>query len=1139
MNVRPSSFHLQVSRRTKGVALVTTLAIITIIAALLLSFLITAQLDRQSTFNYSQSIKADELALGALQQVTSSLLQEIDAGSRSDAKYTVDGVRIYAPLTAQTSLPARIGYAATDFATDIDLTGAKLPPTLLQVSRFNATYPAPYDTAKAPSLLASHVSSTAASANGRSISPTRWNKPLFMGDTSSPLSGNQPSQPFEAKPPDWIYITRAGDRICTDAEASAGNLKADPSGANANAVLGRYAYVIYDEGALLDINVAGFPQSAATADPGGIAGKSFVSFADLTTIPSLTQPLLDDLAAWRNKGGLALYPSYTALARKAAAKGFLQSWSDDNPLLSRQDMIDYLTHKSALAAAPYLTTFSRASSAPSWAPSTPAGSSINYASQADTAGQVNRNLANMRASGGFTATHYDDEGNTSTYSIKQGDPLIQRRFSLAKLAWLTHSGKANGISDAAIRACFGLEWDTVNKRWNYMETASAMPSSNVIKTLDVVAAERRAPNFFELLKACILEGSLGRDPGALFSSTTEGVAGSLFESYSALKDGQILRIGASIIDQADVDSYPTAIYCNVSGGSRPVDAVFNTFIGVENLPYLHRLHQILMATIPGRATAPAVSGKMASWLQPELWNPHQVPATTSTLRPNRFRVRTYGISKTVWWQWQDGVYVGLQTSDDEVDYDSGDAAKGIIYFGDAGGSSSIYYNNPVSLTTALVDSAQTDDICLFRIPSSEYPHITGSDASNAFAAIFSGESSVPYRPKAKSELADPNNSTAVFVRSEPSSEITVTLEYDATGNGDWLPYSHMARLRSKEGGSVGWAEGIAGATGLNVVGRSASNLFYIHADPRTDRFSVSEDWAKTENKAFSANKTIWESSTLDHSIWKYWPRTSSGFTYTAGSQRYLGDWQINTTSSRAYYADPDGVVRPADGYLGNNSSGDGRPSYQGGTSSPRRPVILDRPFRSVGELGYVFRDQPYKSLDFWSAESADAALLDAFSVVDEPRAVAGLIHLNNAPKTIIQAVLTGAGKKAQDPGINLGANAVTLAESIATILQTQPISNRADLATQLGAAIQGIFSAQEDKSNKAYAETPVRALAAVSDTRTWNLLIDVIAQSGRMSPSATMLDNFLVEGEKRYWLHLAIDRYTGKIVDQQLEPVYE
>jgi hypothetical protein len=66
-----------------------------------------------------------------------------------------------------------------------------------------------------------------------------------------------------------------------------------------------------------------------------------------------------------------------------------------------------------------------------------------------------------------------------------------------------------------------------------------------------------------------------------------------------------------------------------------------------------------------------------------------------------------------------------------------------------------------------------------------------------------------------------------------------------------------------------------------------------------------------------------------------------------------------------------------------------------------------------------------------------------------------------------------------------------------------------------------------------------RAISFVSPTRVWNLLIDVTAQSGRYPPTANNLSQFVVEGEKRYWLHIAIDRFTGEVIDQQLAAVYE
>ena len=71
-------------------------------------------------------------------------------------------------------------------------------------------------------------------------------------------------------------------------------------------------------------------------------------------------------------------------------------------------------------------------------------------------------------------------------------------------------------------------------------------------------------------------------------------------------------------------------------------------------------------------------------------------------------------------------------------------------------------------------------------------------------------------------------------------------------------------------------------------------------------------------------------------------------------------------------------------------------------------------------------------------------------------------------------------------------------------------------------------------------ETTSRAVPEVGQTRTPNLMIDVIAQSGRYKPNAQNLAaDFIVEGEQRYWVHVAIDRFTGQVIDKQIEPVNE
>jgi hypothetical protein len=94
--------------------------------------------------------------------------------------------------------------------------------------------------------------------------------------------------------------------------------------------------------------------------------------------------------------------------------------------------------------------------------------------------------------------------------------------------------------------------------------------------------------------------------------------------------------------------------------------------------------------------------------------------------------------------------------------------------------------------------------------------------------------------------------------------------------------------------------------------------------------------------------------------------------------------------------------------------------------------------------------------------------------------------------------------------------------------------NKAELVTWLAGdtSVTGL-------GNKEARECVVRAFSDACQTRTWNLMIDLIAQSGRYPPTAGALKDFVVEGEKRYWLHVAIDRFTGEVVDQQLEAVYE
>jgi len=97
----------------------------------------------------------------------------------------------------------------------------------------------------------------------------------------------------------------------------------------------------------------------------------------------------------------------------------------------------------------------------------------------------------------------------------------------------------------------------------------------------------------------------------------------------------------------------------------------------------------------------------------------------------------------------------------------------------------------------------------------------------------------------------------------------------------------------------------------------------------------------------------------------------------------------------------------------------------------------------------------------------------------------------------------------------------------------RPVLGRAEIPRLTVAAGSSLGATEQEQ------EVISRALAEVTQTRTWGLFVDVIAQSGRYPPQAKSLSNFVVEAEKRYWLHIAFDRFTGEVIDQQLEAVFE
>jgi hypothetical protein len=170
----------------------------------------------------------------------------------------------------------------------------------------------------------------------------------------------------------------------------------------------------------------------------------------------------------------------------------------------------------------------------------------------------------------------------------------------------------------------------------------------------------------------------------------------------------------------------------------------------------------------------------------------------------------------------------------------------------------------------------------------------------------------------------------------------------------------------------------------------------------------------------------------------------------------------------------------------------------------------------------------------------DPALLDFFTYNSAP-VRSGIVSLNTRQAPVLAAILKGTLYSGASFNLNAtqALNAANLIVSETSNLTPPhgPAMSRADIP-RLGSVVNTApFNAANATQDTK--DTFARALSEVTQTRTWGLLIDVVAQTGHYKPNATGLADFVVEGEKRYWLHIAIDRFDGTIVGQQLEEVTE
>ncbi len=676
-------------RTGQGAALVLVLCFIVLLTALTVAYFSRAMVSRQLSNASTSAAQASTVASSAVDVIVGDFKQEIANGGTmtlagNNPTYTLSQAQYGNAVPQRNVAPA------------VTATGGVIPNLVRRSARGDAVAGNTTDYVPAPAMTsrASAIGSNVASVNGRFVSPARWNRHLLIptvppSSTGGPTTSTTSTTPVsDFTVPDWVFVT-------TEKGPSALSAPTKDAGGNPVTVTGRYAYAIYDEGGLLDINHTGYPSTSTTAH---IGAKPAPSYADLTQLPwrdgtvgKLTAANVDKLLAWRQYATLQasgafpnnLQPS-TSQTAEAAYYGIFNSnprsllqvplavWNGktDQAFLSRQQLINFFN---AASLDPwylqFLGTFNRGLNQPSYS------SEPNRPIVLDPFSGGNDSNGNNGITPNFSATVVNKDfdrfpGVTPLRHAVANEPLVKQRFPLNRLAWLTYRGPSatrkmsdvdmvalikNGITadylaqgtEQNIEYYFGLAWQ--GSYWKYIHGTNATSGAilninNPNKPIDVVhlaGANAREPDFFELLKASINPGSIAKASiSAGIFRTTNTDDGNLDSAQAQYRldsslDRAILQIGANIIDQFDTDGFPTRIDYDLASSGQ-----YARVYGDENVPYISQVRsgliRLVQADPPEWSVGPTAdpvknTGLAASMNFPEVWNPHGWSSATTDL----------------------------------------------------------------------------------------------------------------------------------------------------------------------------------------------------------------------------------------------------------------------------------------------------------------------------------------------------------------------------------------------------------------------------------------------------------------------------------------------------------------------------
>lgn len=1259
----------------RSMALVVTLVLVTLTSALVVAFAMRARLDLAASSSFAATPQADGIARAGVELIARWFHRQIIDGSdgynASGNPASGDDAVVFRPLTDANALPQRMARKGGG-------SGGDNYQSLIAMSKRGTPFFAAGDgwqfNGGETLDVASDVSTKEGSANGRRFGASRWLAPGLM--TTEEAADFDDKTAREDVLPDWIYVTRQGPERLMEA----GDQQRNEDPENLNFVLGRFAYTIYDVSGLLDIGIAGYPGSMGDY---GIVAKNSLAWANpgAMSLPSGNGINRQALVDWRNRASKGDFVGYVTNAIK---HGFQTNAAGDNAFFGRGDLVGFAKAEATRSifdtnALPYLTAFSREKAAPSWWPRIPdsvkSRVTVDYEDEAFEENSTNRWTAAVMVKKDFTAPDGTEFSAGDPSANKPPDPLLKRRFALSRINMLRRD---SGVDADTIWYYFGLvkrgdagRGSGINE-WVYNpdSTSPTEKSEKIFYTLDKIAEKGREPNFFELINAGILHGSMGK------SGYREGMDLRLGRDRSVYH--QVLQIGANIIDQYDTDSDPTIIRsisdeATKQGYHNTVNLLASTIRGIENLPYID---EFLTTFMRDRSKGPPGGGQI--WVQPpiypgdnmdnrvpfvtyffqfELWNPHR---NAKDAKQSRYRLiaqtgNTYldyrpylaGNNRNTGGGSPDIRKLGGQEEGQDVTYNDlfyeavrlqfpmqqygRDFARNPCIMEFSAGKRGAFFDIPKLL--------RYDD------PDLEMRVVNELDTYKKLQASITGLRLGDCLVVKNLDLDDnPNNDFEWFAWDSSlgrwvhrdnhiypwflgNQPLVIELQKQSETTGGWFTYQVFSPR--KTGTQLSGVPGFDHSAYCwaykpihdNLYGRRwpVAHSFNPVSDPRCQRYGFTHgggigtgtyeyekavgatlrdapkdahralsdfegkegDSTRIQYKTYRENSPGWQFPAwiapysanpnekdwtsplnkidLDKDTLWFWYKFVNGVG-TPYYQTAVAEFAENNDAkgrmgspiSMMFSRDWDGLVRRGDSWRGRNVNPFSM--QMNAEDNVGRPVFVNRPFQSVGELGYVLRDDPWKTLNLFWGDSADCGLLDLFCL-DEGNTYtpvrAGVVNPNTAPKEVLAAVLSGTALHGQvmgnDPQRLDDSGAAQIAEAIREYIgpTSNPkkilrnIGDIAELCEEIFEEGSGASALQDMRNTDIGREAVARALADVANTRTWNLFVDIVAQAGRFTEASREPKDFVVRGERRFWVHLALDRFTGQLVDVNIEPVFE